>query len=97
MAATIEYLDRPPAGWFPVNVARMKSRGWDWAALLTDIDPDELKDCTCESPLWLYVHPKKYRPQAGRVARARYVRVRGKHRNHDAAWEALCDMLETRH
>jgi hypothetical protein len=94
----IEYLDRPPAGeWFPVSLSRMKARGWDWGALLTDVDPDELKNCACESPLWLYVHPKEYRPQPGRVARARYVRIPGKHRREDAAWEALCDLLETRH
>jgi hypothetical protein len=94
----IEYLDRPPAGeWFPVSIARKKERGWEWEALLTDVDPDELKNCTCESPLWLFVHPDEYRPQEGRVARARCVRIPGKHRNRDAAWAAFCDLLKTRH
>jgi hypothetical protein len=36
----IEYLDRPPAGCFVVDVMRQTKRKWDWAALMSDINPD---------------------------------------------------------
>lgn len=82
----IEYLDRPPAGWFALDVLKVEWRKWDWVALMfevdLDVDPDELKHC-----LWTL----------GRFARAAYVRVPGKHRNYDAAWDALQEMLATRH
>jgi hypothetical protein len=32
-----------------------------------------------------------------RTARAAWVRVPGKHRNHEAAWDAFHDMMATRH
>ena len=94
---TIEYTDRPPSGWFPLEVMREEARSWDWVCLMTDVEPDDLKHCTCESPVWLYVHPDEYRPQEGRVARKCWVRVPGKHRNRDAAWNALEALIATRH
>ncbi|MER9947942.1 hypothetical protein [Mesorhizobium sp. M0047] len=33
--------DRPPSGWFVVDVMRREARKWDWAALVTDTHPDE--------------------------------------------------------
>jgi hypothetical protein len=45
--------------------------------------------------LMVDVHPDEYR--LGRKARAAWVRVPGKHRNRDTAWDALQDMMETRH
>ena len=36
----LEELDRPPPGWFALDVMR-KSRTWDWVALMLDIDPEE--------------------------------------------------------
>jgi hypothetical protein len=77
----IEYLDRPPAGWFALDVMRKEARKWDWVALMVDVHPDDLKD---------------YRP-GERKAQQRWVRVPGKHRNRDAAWDALEDMMVTRH
>ena len=35
----IEYLDRPPAGWFVLSV--VKQRGGDWIALMINTDPDD--------------------------------------------------------
>jgi hypothetical protein len=29
-----EYLDRPPAGWFALDVMRKEARSWDWVALM---------------------------------------------------------------
>ena len=46
---------------------------------------------------FLYVHPNEYRPDGSRTAREAWVRVPGKHRNRDAAWEALEEMIATRH
>jgi hypothetical protein len=40
-ATTIEYLDRPPAGLFVLDVMRRKARKRDWVALMIDVPPDE--------------------------------------------------------
>jgi hypothetical protein len=70
-------LDRPPAGWFVLDVAREKWPRWDWCALMVNFDPDE--------PCW---------PTAREQT---WVRIPGKHRDRDAACDALDDMLATRH
>jgi len=75
----IEYLDRPPAGWFALSVMRTEKRNWNWVALMIDVDPDA------------------YRDGAFLTAREAWVRVPGKHRNWDAAWDAFEDMMATRH
>jgi hypothetical protein len=92
----IEYLDRPPAGWFALDVMRKQARKWDWVALMVDVHPDDLKTCTCDFPALFYVDPKDYRPGERKVQQ-RWVRVPGKHRNQDAAWDAVEDMMVTRH
>jgi hypothetical protein len=48
-AAPPKYLDRPPAGWFMLDVMRSDSRKWDWVVLLIDVPFEELKNCTTES------------------------------------------------
>src|SRR5437879_2982683 len=35
----IEYLDRPPAGRFVLDVMRRERRAGDWSALMIDVDP----------------------------------------------------------
>jgi hypothetical protein len=77
---TIEYLDRPPTGWFVLDVMRCQARKRDWVALMIDIDPD--------CPDWR---------DGSRRARNAFVRVPGKHRNKDAAWDAFQDLVATRH
>jgi hypothetical protein len=46
---------------------------------------------------FLYVHPDEYHPDGSRTARQARVLIPGKHRNWDAAWDAMEDMLATRH
>jgi len=92
----IEYVDRPPAGWFVLDVLRKGERKWDWCALMIDVDHDDLKHCWCKTA-FLYVDPNEYRPHEGRIAREVWLLIPGKHRNKEAAWEALEDMLATRH
>jgi hypothetical protein len=92
----IEYLDRPPSGWFPLDVMRATPRKWDWCALMVDVDPDDLKHCVVEFPALFYVHPDNYRP-GEREAQQRFVRIPGKHRSKDAAWTALENMVAKRH
>ena len=90
-------LDRPPPGWHALDVMKADdSRKWDWVAFMIDVHPNELKHCRCEMA-WLYVHPDEYRPNEGRTAREALVSVPGKHRNKQAAWVALQQMLATRH
>jgi hypothetical protein len=74
----IEYLDRPPAGWFALDVMRKEVRKWDWVVLMIDVHPDDY--CSGE-----------------RTARSRWVSIPGKHRNRDAACDALENMIATRH
>ena len=81
-ARAIEYLERPPPGWFVLEIMRTTVRSRDWVALMVDFDPDD--------PLEDY--------RAGRRrTRSCWVRIAGKHRSRDAAWEALESMTATRH
>lgn len=91
----IEYLDRPPADWFVLDVMRKEARKLDWIVLMVDVDPDQLNTCTCDFPALFYVHPKDYRPGERKVQQ-RWVRVPGKHKNRNAAWNAVEDMIATR-
>jgi hypothetical protein len=72
----LEWVERPPAGWFVLDVMRREACKWDWVALMVDIDPDD----------------REYR-----AARECWVGIPGKHRNRDAAWDALENMMATRH
>jgi hypothetical protein len=90
----IEFLDRPPAGWFTLEIFREGERRW--LALMIDVHPDDLKNCLCDFPALLFVSPDDYRP-GHRTARQTWVRVPGKHRSRDAAWDALEEMMATRH
>lgn len=92
----IETLDRPPAGWHALDVMPSSSGKWNWVALMIDVDPDELKHRRCKVA-FLYVHPKEYKPHGSRVANEVWVRIPGKHRNVESAWDALTNLLATRH
>jgi hypothetical protein len=94
--SSIEYIDLPPAGWFALDVMRKEARKWNWVALLIDVHPDDLKNCACDFPALFYIHPKDYQPSDFK-AQQRWLRIPGKHRNKDAAWDALEDMMATRH
>jgi hypothetical protein len=87
-----ETFDKPPAGWFALDVMKKQERKWDWVALMVDVDPGDLKNCICDFPAKLYVPPDEYRP-GERTARQCWVSVPGKHRNWKAAWGALHDMM----
>jgi hypothetical protein len=70
----ITTLDRPPAGWFALDVMQKEARKWDWVALMVDVHPDELKHCLCKVA-FLFVHPNEYKPDGSRTAREAWVRV----------------------
>jgi hypothetical protein len=91
----IEILDRPPAGWFTLDVMRRESRKWDWVALMIDVPPEDHKSFGCDFPALFYVHPDEYRPSERR-AQQQWVRIPGKHRNRDAAWNALDSIVAQR-
>jgi hypothetical protein len=93
---TPEYLDRLPADWFVLEVMPQKDGGQDWTALVIDVDPDDLKRCECDFPALFYVDPDDYRPRF-RKAHQGWLRIPGKHRNQDTAWNALQDILAARH
>lgn len=92
----IQYLDHPPTGWFILDVMKVDGRGRDWSALMIDVDPDDLKSCACEFPALFYVHPNDFRPGSRKACQC-WVRIPGKHKDRDAAWEALETMMATRH
>jgi hypothetical protein len=95
---SLKTLDHPPPDWFVLTVMRAKRRGWDWVALMVDVDPDEMKGCSFSkgSVAFLWVDPYKHRP-GPRVVNECYVRVAGKHRSFEGAADALEDMMLTRH
>jgi hypothetical protein len=94
----VEYVD-PPVGWFVLDVMRQdekeRSMG-EWAALMVDVEPRDLKNCTVEFPVLFYVHPREYRPGV-RIAHQCWARIAGQHRSRTAAWNALQDIIATRH
>ena len=49
---TREYLDRPPAGWFVVEVMPKKAKRGkrDWVALMIDKNPEEAEHSHVEIP-----------------------------------------------
>ena len=94
--AGIVYLDRVPPDWFVLDVMKETARKWDWVALVTDVPLEELKNCQCEFPVLFLVHAKDYRPGPRKV-RQGWVRIPGKHRNWEAARDAIEDMVAARH
>jgi hypothetical protein len=81
----IEYLDRLPAGWFALGVLKKDTRRLDWAAHIVDVHPDDLE-----------TRIRDYRC-GGRAVGEGWLSVPGKHRTADDAWEALQNMIATRH
>ena len=76
----IEYLDRPPSGWFVLDVMETRSGNTpDWVALMIDVAPD-----------------REWR-HGGCTSHSVWVRIPGKHRNYETAWDALETMIATRH
>lgn len=86
----------PPPGWFALDVMKRGGRKWDWVALMVDVHPDDLKTCACDFPARFYVHPKDYRPES-RTAHQCWILIPGKHRNREAACDALHELIATRH
>jgi hypothetical protein len=80
--AKLEIVNQTPAGWFPLDVM-LETDGSKgrWVALMIDFDPGD---------------PKEYRPWPHR-AQQLWLRIPGKHKNKNAAWDALQDIMETRH
>jgi hypothetical protein len=74
----IEYIDRPPGGFHPLDVMQQKTRSLYWVALLIDVHPEDFKACACQ-------------------CQQRRLRIPGKHKTWDEAWEALQAMIATRH
>jgi hypothetical protein len=59
----VELLDQPQAGWFILDVVRQHGENAhcrDWAALMIDVDPGDLRYCTCDFRALFYVHPNDY-------------------------------------
>lgn len=91
----VKTLDRPPAGWFALDVVKISPRKKDWCALMVDTPPDQLKNCRCGIAA-LYIDPREHRP-GDHIVREAWVKIPGKYRSWDAAWHALQDLIETRH
>lgn len=89
-----------PPGFYVLDVMRrsdeFKGPKGDWAALVIDVNPDDLQNCECDFPARFYVDPDEYSPGPRKVVQ-RWVRIAGKHKSRAAAWAALEDMIATRH
>lgn len=77
----IEYRDRPPPGDWHV-LDVMREKAGKWDWVALMIDVDPDEHCSV---------------YGRRATHSAWVRVPGKHRNWDAAWDALADRLATRH
>jgi hypothetical protein len=95
---SLETLDRAPPGWFVVTLTRAKSRGWDWVALMVNVDPDEMKNCSFfrDSVSFLWINPSEHRPCPRMVSEC-WVRIPGKHRSGESAERALEGKISTHH
>lgn len=40
---TTPNIDRPPLGWFVLDVMPKNADGLDWVALMVDVDPEKIK------------------------------------------------------
>ena len=87
----LELLDRPPRGWFALDVIK-QTRKWDWVALMVDVEPSQLRSCVCDFPARLYVNPAHYLPE-GRPVHQCLVSIPGKYRNQEAAWIAIQELM----
>jgi len=67
---------RPPPGWFVLDIMRKETRKWNWAALMVDVEPTNLKYCHCDFPTILYVDPAEYDPAERRTRSANSGRER---------------------
>jgi hypothetical protein len=78
----MEYLDRPPAGWFVVEVMPKKAKRGkrDWVALMMDVDPDEIERSVVQIAF-----------------RSAWVSIPGQHSKRADACDVLVDMMATRH
>lgn len=92
----IETVSEPPSGWFVLDVMRQQKRKGNWAALMVDVDPNDLEFCACDFPARFYVHPNDYQPAEGRPARQCFVSIPGKHRSRKDAWKALHDLMDAK-
>jgi hypothetical protein len=75
------YADHPPPGWHILDVMRESDHKPGWAALLIDVPYEDFS-------AW---------KDAGRPVHECWFRIPGKHPSREAAWEALEDLMETRH
>jgi len=66
-----------------------------WFALT--VCPQGKQEKPSDDWVGLFIDVDPDQPRAGRVACEVWVRVPGKHFDQDAAWEALLDLMETRH
>jgi hypothetical protein len=85
-----------PPGWFVLDVMKEVSHKWDWVALIADVAIDDLKHCQCAFPALFLVHPKDYNPGLRKVHQG-WVRIPGKHKNRELAWDTLEELINTRH
>jgi hypothetical protein len=75
------YLDKPPTGWFVLDVLPHQSR-LDWVAVMIDCHPNDIKG-------WLPAHGPNPRPvQHG------WLPIPGQHSNSADAWNAVESMIE---
>jgi hypothetical protein len=90
---TPEEFDRPPTGWFALDVMRRKPQ-WDWVALMVDVHPDDLKHCACDfRRASTCIRMTIGRRKAVRRANATFV-VFWQTQEWETAWHAIQDAID---
>jgi hypothetical protein len=61
-------LDRPPPGWFVLDIMKKTARKWDWVALMTDVHPEDLANGRTVRQCWVRIPGKHRDPDTARAA-----------------------------
>jgi hypothetical protein len=80
MTAT-EYLDRPPSGWFVLDVMKRRLRGHDRVALMANVHPEDIRRGAFDRVAY----------------KEGWLKIPGEYRNRDAAWDEMDNLIATRH
>jgi hypothetical protein len=79
----VQILDRLPPDWFVLGVMREKWPRWDWVIIMSNCPQED--------------HERFRRLIASDDLQGGIIRIPGKHRNEDAAWDAAQALLATWH
>jgi hypothetical protein len=61
-------LDRPPPGWFVLDIMRKAARKSDWVALMIDVHPEDFAKGRAARQCWVRIPGKHRDPDMAKAA-----------------------------